>query len=73
MNTTQSVERDRRIGIEEVVSRVNKRKSTIYARMKAGAFPQRNHDGWLDSEIDYYVKSGVWPPIASNDHQAQAA
>jgi predicted DNA-binding transcriptional regulator AlpA len=64
---------DRRIGIEEVEHRVNKKKSTIYRRVKENQFPQRNSDGWLESEIDYYVKHGVCPPAASNDGSHQAA
>jgi predicted DNA-binding transcriptional regulator AlpA len=64
----------KRIGIEEVVTRVNKKKSTIYARMKLNKFPQRNQDGWLEEDIDYYVLYGACRPVsAANDSQHHAA
>jgi predicted DNA-binding transcriptional regulator AlpA len=64
----------RRISIEEVVGRVNKKKSTIYARMKLNKFPQRNQDGWLEEDIDYYVLHGACRPAnAANDSQHHAA
>lgn len=52
----------RRIGIDEVEKRVNKKKTVIYDRMKNGKFPKRNQDGWLEEEIDYYVRHGQVKP-----------
>lgn len=70
MTDPLSIAKPRRIGIDEVVRRVNKRKSTIYARMKLGMFPQRNQDGWLESDIDQYVLTGK---VGANDALTQAA
>lgn len=64
---------DRRISIETVEARVNKKKSTIYARMKDNKFPQRNIDGWLESEVDYYVAKGMWPPASNDANHTSAA
>lgn len=63
----------RRIGLKEVELRVNKKKSVIYQRMTNGMFPERNQDGWLEEDIEYYVLHGsVRPkaPAANGEFQA---
>jgi predicted DNA-binding transcriptional regulator AlpA len=60
----------RRIGIEEVEKRVNKKKTVIYERMKKGTFPSRNQDGWLEEDIDYYVRTGTVKAAANGDQAA---
>lgn len=65
----------RRIGIEEVEKRVNKKKTVIYDRMKNGKFPKRNQDGWLEEDIEYYVRHGAIRPTAqaaNGENQAAA-
>lgn len=62
----------RRIGLNEVMHRTNLKKTAIYDRISKGIFPTRNNDGWLESDIDYYVLHGHMQP-ASNEPNQEAA
>lgn len=51
---------NRVIGLDEVMSRTGLSRSTIYAWMNAGLFPQRRklgprRVGWLESDIEAWI------------------
>ncbi len=49
------------LSLARVEQRVNRKKSWIYAEIRANRFPDRKVLGWLSSDIDSFVM-GTWQP-----------
>ena len=47
---------DRFLALSEVEQRINRKSSTIYNLMRSGRFPKKYKFGWLESEIDQFIK-----------------
>jgi predicted DNA-binding transcriptional regulator AlpA len=47
---------ERFLTLAEVEHRINRKKTSIYNLLKSGEFPRRYKFGWLESEVDQFIK-----------------